>query len=259
MFSFLVSLINHEDEQHGDDELAGAGLSLAATAIEVGGDAFATHPQLLALLRQDLAKALTQVAESRSPAVLSAACGLMVTLYIRFRPLLRVQLELWLSYVLLPLAEGGSGFEQQRAALEAVGDLCRQPCFVTDLFANYDCDLRAPNLFGRTAALLCKSAFPVSGPLSQTHVVALEALLAEARDTALLAKRAEEAGREAWEQSCSRQAQLDAEELAARCAAERAEAQLSRLALVAGCEEDGKSPSKLLYLRVDEPAQSPLS
>ena len=151
MFSFLVSLINHEDEQHGDDELAGAGLSLAATAIEVGGDAFATHPQLLALLRQDLAKALTQVAESRSPAVLSAACGLMVTLYIRFRPLLRVQLELWLSYVLLPLAEGGSGFEQQRAALEAVGDLCRQPCFVTDLFVN----VNIQQIKLKVPALLC--------------------------------------------------------------------------------------------------------
>lgn len=171
---------------------------------------------------------------------MNAAFGLMVTLYMRyrcvqagvsvtrveyyenhgqadsrlnsFRQILGVQLELWLTNVILPLAEGGSGTpsQVQRAALEvspkvsqtivlgfmrrkckrsdrhdlkfwftitilqAIADLCRQTTFVTDLFCNFDCDLRSPNLFARTAALLCKSAFPVSGPMMANHTVALE-------------------------------------------------------------------------------------
>lgn len=69
---------------------------------------------------------------------------------------------------------------------QALADLCRQPTFITDLFCNYDCDLRSPNLFARTSSLLCKSAFPVSGPMMATHTVALEALLAA---LAVLAER----------------------------------------------------------------------
>lgn len=134
-------------------------------------------PPPQALLREDLSRALIAVADFGSPSVISSACGLIVTIYMRFRPVLKIQLELWLTFVILPLAEGGSAtpFEVQRAALEALADLCRQPTFITDLFCNYDCDIRCPNLFARTAALLCKSAFPVSGPMMATHSVALEA------------------------------------------------------------------------------------
>lgn len=96
-----------------------------------------------------------------------------------------------------------------------------------------------------------------------SKLLALEALLADARATALLAKQAEEAGRDAWEQSCSRHAER-AVVVAAQCAAERAEAQLSRLAQFAGCADDGEACTQLLLqdgllLRVDALWQSPQS
>lgn len=138
-------------------------------------------PQVL--LREDLARALVTVATAGIPSILTAACSLMVTIYIRFRralshgriqsplsliglraaraapgqrclpvscaavfrlappifpsphprrPVMKVQLELWLTYVMLPLAEGGNSvsFEAQRAALEVrekkdEGRLCK--------------------------------------------------------------------------------------------------------------------------------------
>ena len=46
-----------------------------------------------------------------------------------------------------PPGKGVSVPEQQEAALEGVLDLCRQPGFVHDVFANCDCRIERSNLF----------------------------------------------------------------------------------------------------------------
>ncbi|KAK8592876.1 hypothetical protein V6N12_044969 [Hibiscus sabdariffa] len=67
----------------------------------------------------------------------------------------------------------GSSYQQHEVAMEALVDLCRQPMFVTEIYANFDCDITCSNVFEDIAYTLSKSAFPVNGPLSAMHILAL--------------------------------------------------------------------------------------
>jgi len=196
--AFAASLASFEDDSAPElrDDLRLTGVQLAAAALDAGAPAFASYPPLLAVAREDLPRALVAAASAAAapPPLLSAACGLMVALYLRLRPLLKHQLAAFLQFVLLPLGDGaaagsGPGGERvagaesahgdaARIALEALADLCRQPGFGADLFANYDCDVRWPPLFELSSALLCKAAFPGAAPLSSVNLVALEGALA---------------------------------------------------------------------------------
>ena len=49
-----------------------------------------------------------------------------------------------------PLAGKAVTLEQQEAALEGVLDLCRQPGFVHDMFANCDCRCACVRVWGGT-------------------------------------------------------------------------------------------------------------
>ncbi|KAG7985328.1 hypothetical protein I3843_03G020100 [Carya illinoinensis] len=79
--------------------------------------------------------------------------SIVLNLYHHLRTELKVQLEAFLSCVLLRLAQSkhGSSYQQQEVALEALVDL---------------------------ANLLSKSAFLVNGPLSAMHILALDGLYA---------------------------------------------------------------------------------
>jgi brefeldin A-resistance guanine nucleotide exchange factor 1 len=58
-------------------------------------------------------------------------------------------------------------------------DLCRQPNFVPDLYVNFDCDVRRPNLVEELVALLSRGASPAQGaPLTDENLLSLEGLLA---------------------------------------------------------------------------------
>ena len=79
-------------------------------------------------------------------------------LYATMRSELKLQLEMFMRIVLIPLCAAGKnkasttangassnssdGFnrETQRIALETVVDLCRQPHFVTDCYMHFDAD-----------------------------------------------------------------------------------------------------------------------
>ena len=59
-------------------------------------------------------------------------------------------------------------------------DLCRQPNFVPDLYVNFDCDVRRPNLVEELIALLSRGASPSAQgtALSDENLLSLEGLLA---------------------------------------------------------------------------------
>lgn len=77
-----------------------------------------------------------------------------------------------------PAGKGVTSVEQQEAALEGLLDLCRQPGFVHDVFANCDCRVERANLFEDICALVSRTALPVAkGAISPQHLISLEALL----------------------------------------------------------------------------------
>lgn len=189
IFHFLCSLLDiGEQIWEGrklnpiafDEDVPLFALGLINSAIEVGGASMRQHPQLLALVQDELFYNLMQLGLSKSPLVISTVCSIVLNLYHQLRLEIKLQIEAFFSCVLLRLAQGryGASYQQQEVAMEALVDFCRQKDFVAEMYANLDCDIRCGNVFEEIANLLCKSAFPVNGPLSSMQVVALDGLIA---------------------------------------------------------------------------------
>ncbi|KAL0343856.1 UNVERIFIED_CONTAM: ARF guanine-nucleotide exchange factor GNOM [Sesamum angustifolium] len=189
IFHFLCSLLNVMENievgprsnpiaYHEDVPLFALGL--INSAIELGGAYFGNHPKLLALIQEELFYNLMQFGLSMSPLILSTVCSIVLNLYHHLRTKLKLQLEAFISNVLLRIAQSkyGASYQQQEVAMEALIDFCRQPMFVIELYANYDCDISCSNVFEGLANLLSRSAFPVNSPLSAMNTLALDGLTA---------------------------------------------------------------------------------
>lgn len=188
IFHFLCSLLNVMENieigprsnpiaYHEDVPLFALGL--INSAIELGGASFGNHPKLLALIQEDLFYNLMQFGLSMSPLILSTVCSIVLNLYHHLRTKLKLQIEAFIYTVLLRIAQNkyGASYQQQEVAMEALIDFCRQPMFVTELYANYDCDISCSNVFEGLANLLSRSAFPVNSPLSAMNTLALDGLI----------------------------------------------------------------------------------
>ncbi|KAH6830387.1 sec7 domain-containing protein [Perilla frutescens var. hirtella] len=189
IFHFLCSLLNvMENIEMGPrsnpiayhEDVPLFALGLINSAIELGGASFGNHPKLLALIQEELFYNLMQFGLSMSPLILSTVCSIVLNLYHHLRTKLKLQLEAFISNVLLRIAQSkhGASYQQQEVAMEALIDFCRQPMFVTELYANYDCDISCGNVFEGLANLLSRSAFPVNSPLSAMNTLALDGLIA---------------------------------------------------------------------------------
>ncbi|KAK4393141.1 ARF guanine-nucleotide exchange factor GNOM [Sesamum angolense] len=171
IFHFLCSLLNVMENievgprsnpiaYHEDVPLFALGL--INSAIELGGAYFGNHPKLFALIQEELFYNLMQFGLSMSPLILSTVCSIVLNLYHHLRTKLKLQLEAFISNVLLRIAQSkyGASYQQQEVAMEALIDFCRQPMFVLELYANYDCDISCSNVFEGLANLLSRSAEP---------------------------------------------------------------------------------------------------
>ncbi|KAK9741820.1 hypothetical protein RND81_03G130900 [Saponaria officinalis] len=163
-----------------DEDVPLFALGLINSAIELGGSSFHKHSRLLKLIQDDLFWNLMQFGLSASPLILSMVYSIVLSLYIHLRAKLKLQLEAFFSSVILRLAESkyGASYQQQEVAMEALVDFCRQKAFMTEMYANFDCDLTSRNIFEDLVNLLSRSAFPVNSPLSTLHILALEGLIA---------------------------------------------------------------------------------
>ncbi|PON37290.1 Armadillo-type fold containing protein [Parasponia andersonii] len=188
IFHFLCSLLNIiEHVEFGprsnpiayDEDVPLFALGLINSAIELAGPSIHKHPKLLSIIQDELFHNLMQFGLSMSPLILSTVCSIVLNLYHHLRSELKVQLEAFFSCVILRLAQSkhGSSYQQQEVALEALVDFCRQPTFMAEMYANYDCDITCGNIFEDFANLLSKSAFPVHGPLSAMQILALDGLI----------------------------------------------------------------------------------
>lgn len=189
IFRYLCSLLNILDSGivtghnlHAiDEDVPLFALGLINSAIELGRQSFGYHPELLALVQDDLFRFLMQLGLSNmNPLILSMVCSIVLNLYHHLRSHLKLQLEAFFAFVIIGLSQGkfGATYQQQEVAMEALVDFCRQPTFMPEMFANFDCDITCSNIFEDLGNLLSKSAFPVNCPLSAMHILALEGLIA---------------------------------------------------------------------------------
>ncbi|KAK1423338.1 hypothetical protein QVD17_18637 [Tagetes erecta] len=189
IFNFLCSLLNavehvgvgpRSNSIAYDEDVPLFAFGLINSAIELSGPSLGHHPELLALVQNDLFRSLMQFGLSPSSLILSTVCSIVLNIYHLMRVKLKLQLEAFFSNVLMRIAvnKHGASYQQQEVAMETLVDLCRQPSFIHEMYANYDCDISCSDLFEDLANLLSKSAFPVNSPLSAIHILALEGLIA---------------------------------------------------------------------------------
>ncbi|PHU25414.1 hypothetical protein BC332_03746 [Capsicum chinense] len=189
IFHFLCSLLNvMESIEIGsrsnpiayDEDVPLFALGLVNSAIEVSGASSGNHPELLALIQKDLFHNLMRFGLSMSPLILSTVCSIVLNLYHHMRIKLKLQLEAFFSGVLLRIAQSkhGASYQQQEVAIETLVDFCRQPMFMPEMYANFDCDISCSDVFEDLANLLSKSSFPFNIPLSALNTLALDGLIA---------------------------------------------------------------------------------
>nr|GEV28857.1 ARF guanine-nucleotide exchange factor GNOM-like [Tanacetum cinerariifolium] len=163
-----------------DEDVPLFALGLINSAIELGGASLGHHPEILALGQNDLFYILMHFGLSPSLLILTIVCSIVLNLYHLMCVKLKLQLEAFFSCVLMKIAvnKHGASYQQQEVSMETIVDLCRQPTFIYEMYANYDCDISCSNVFEDPANLFSKSAFPVNSPLSVIYVLALEGLIA---------------------------------------------------------------------------------
>ncbi|XP_068661771.1 ARF guanine-nucleotide exchange factor GNL2-like [Aristolochia californica] len=185
LFQFLCSLLNVVEVVYGegvtlstDEDIQLFALILINSAIELGGQEIGKHPKLMRMIEDDFFHHLIHYGMCSSPLVLSMICSTVLNLYVFLRRHLRLQLEAFFTFVLFKVAANFNAPQLQDVAIEGIINFCKQPNFTIEAFVNYDCDPICRNIFEDIMKLLCKTAFPMSSPLSYMQVQAFEGLVA---------------------------------------------------------------------------------
>ena len=80
-------------------------------------------------------------------------------MYDTMRHKLKMQMEFLFSGVFVRAIESRQvNYTHREAALEVLLEFCRDPCFMAQLYVNFDCDLYCSNLFETMAKLLAEVA-----------------------------------------------------------------------------------------------------
>jgi brefeldin A-resistance guanine nucleotide exchange factor 1 len=98
LFRVLIDLLDPHNRQHTDTMRVMA-LRIIDVALEVAGPSIARHPSLAALARDDLCRYLFQLVRSEQLAILTASLRVAGTLLSTCRSVLKLQQELYLSYL----------------------------------------------------------------------------------------------------------------------------------------------------------------
>ncbi|KAJ6144511.1 hypothetical protein N7470_008406 [Penicillium chermesinum] len=210
LFRVLIDLLDPHNRQHTDTMRVMA-LRIIDVALEVAGPSIARHPSLAALAKDDLCRYLFQLVRSEQMTILTGSLRVAGTLLSTCRSVLKLQQELYLSYLVACLhprveiprepgidpsfgrstpvpvkdrqklgLEGGSRKPEAREAMvESIGVLSRIPSFMVELFVNYDCEIDRADLCEDMVGLLSRNAFPDSATWSTTNVppLCLDSLL----------------------------------------------------------------------------------
>lgn len=98
LFRVLIDLLDPHNRQHTDTMRVMA-LRIIDVALEVAGPSIARHPSLAALAKDDLCRYLFQLVRSEQLTILTASLRVAGTLLSTCRSVLKLQQELYLSYL----------------------------------------------------------------------------------------------------------------------------------------------------------------
>ncbi|KAJ5719445.1 hypothetical protein N7493_007900 [Penicillium malachiteum] len=98
LFRVLIDLLDPHNRQHTDTMRVMA-LRIIDVALEVAGPSIALHPSLAALAKDDLCRYIFQLVRSEQLAILTGSLRVAGTLLSTCRPVLKLQQELYLSYL----------------------------------------------------------------------------------------------------------------------------------------------------------------
>ncbi|KKK17342.1 hypothetical protein AOCH_003396 [Aspergillus ochraceoroseus] len=98
LFRVLIDLLDPHNRQHTDPMRVMA-LRIIDVGLEVAGPSIARHPSLASLAQNDLCRHLFQLVRSENLAILTGSLRVAGTLLLTCRPVLKLQQELYLSYL----------------------------------------------------------------------------------------------------------------------------------------------------------------
>ncbi|KAL2800397.1 hypothetical protein BJX66DRAFT_331975 [Aspergillus keveii] len=98
LFRVLIDLLDPHNRQH-TDAMRVMALRIIDVALEVAGPSIARHPSLASLAQNDLCRHLFQLVRSENLAILTSSLRVAGTLLLTCRPVLKLQQELYLSYL----------------------------------------------------------------------------------------------------------------------------------------------------------------
>ena len=99
----LIALLDPTDQTH-TDSMRSSALAILNTALEVGGSSLAQWPELRERVQDQGCRYLFQLTRSDNPTLLAHSLRTTSTLFATLRPQLKLQLELFLSYLIDRLA-----------------------------------------------------------------------------------------------------------------------------------------------------------
>ncbi|CAE6422889.1 unnamed protein product [Rhizoctonia solani] len=235
----LINLLDPNDQQHTDTiRLTALGIITAALSTCLPNSPpnpeqqspyiLTQFPSLITLLADRGCRHLFLLARTETPALRLAALKAIATLFEVARPSLKLQRELFISFLVARLEPIGPIFDGKSTGRQGLGTetptggprpdtpslgtpktpgmgtpkagavagnvepelrelmletlilLSREPSFMVDLWANYDCDVNCEDIFEKLIGFLTKSTYPLVGGQQQyaSRLLALDMLLA---------------------------------------------------------------------------------
>jgi len=178
IFGFLVSLTSLDESI--PESLRQMSIQLITTIVETQPQLIERIPAILGTLSNDLCKNLLAHLTCDNLDRLNFTLRLFFNLYVSLKVHLKVQLEVFFNNLLLFIYKSPKqvSFEKQELALEHLVQFFYQPNFITELYANYDCNSHGTNIFEQLSTFLYKTSFPINGVMYSVQQLALESLLA---------------------------------------------------------------------------------
>jgi brefeldin A-inhibited guanine nucleotide-exchange protein len=107
--------------------------------------------RFLGAIKQYLCLSLLKNSTSGVIGMFQASCSIFMSLLSRFRSGLKSEIRVFFPMIILKVLENVAqpDLQQKRIVLNSLQKLCLDPQILVDIFANYDCDLGASNIFER--------------------------------------------------------------------------------------------------------------
>ncbi|KAK4487864.1 hypothetical protein RD792_003601 [Penstemon davidsonii] len=181
LFRTLCKMGMKEDNDELTTKTRILSLELLQGLLEGVTHSFTKNFHFIDSIKAHLSYAILRASMSQSPAIFQYATGIFLVLFLRFRESLKVEVGVFFPLIVLRALDG-SDLIQKLSVLRMLEKVCKDPQLLVDLYVNYDCDLKAPNLFEKMVASLSKIAQgaqtmdPKSATTSQTGSIKTSSL-----------------------------------------------------------------------------------